>query len=182
VTIPDDSGVVVSRFAQVAERYCAVVDASTSLDKNDFLLQIYRLLPELVFEATCLPDLELNEHTDQEGEVSLRRNRSNVEMTDEQWGKLYNSLKEKLGDLNLYWQVFDPMKDSEAIRGSLADDIADIYRDLKEGVVLSQSHEAPVEEIVIDWRYGFYSHWGKHAMGAMRTIHFILEDSFMFGE
>jgi hypothetical protein len=100
-------------------------------------------------------------------------------MNKEQWSTLYHSLKEKLGELDLYWQVFNPMRDKEAIRGSLTDDIADIYRDLKEGILLNQTRQAPVEEIGFDWRFGFYSHWGKHAMDSMRTIHHILEDSFI---
>lgn len=72
-------------------------------------------------------------------------------------------------------QVFDPTKDREAIYGSLADDIADIYRDLKEGLVLHHSGLASPNDILWDWRLGFYSHWGKHSMDALRTIHFLLE-------
>ena len=80
--------------------------------------------------------------------------------------------KRLLEDWDLYWQVFDPTKDSEAIYGSLADDIADIYRDLKEG--LDDIHLARAEDIIWEWRLGFSSHWGKHAIDALRTIHFRL--------
>ena len=45
-------------------------------------------------------------------------------------------LKGKLGDWDLYHQVFDPTQDDEA---SLADDIADIYSDLKEGLAFVQA-------------------------------------------
>jgi hypothetical protein len=179
VTVPENSEKVINRFGQVAGRFCAIVDASASLDKNDFLLRIYRILPELVYEATCLPDLEFSEQTNQAGESRSRETQPNIRMNKEQWSTLYHSLKEKLGELDLYWQVFNPMRDKEAIRGSLTDDIADIYRDLKEGTLLNQTRQAPVEEIGFDWRFGFYSHWGKHAMDAMRTIHHILEDSFI---
>jgi len=95
----------------------------------------------------------------------------------EEWQQLYNYLKQKLGDLNLYWQVFDPTKNNEAIHGSLADDIADIYFDLKEGFGLRQKHQTQPEKSIWCWRFGFYSHWGKHAMDALRTIHSILEDA-----
>lgn len=98
-------------------------------------------------------------------------------MTDEQWGQLYNQLKEKLGDWNLYQCVFDPTTDKEAICGSLADDIADIYRDLKEGLVLGTMNHARRENIVWEWRLLYYSHWGHHAMDALLVIHFRLEDT-----
>lgn len=83
----------------------------------------------------------------------------------------------KLGDWDLYWQVFDPTKDNKAIYGTLADDIADIYRDLKQGLILKEAHQAPPEDIIGDWRLGFYSHWGKHAIDALRTIHFLLAET-----
>ena len=82
-------------------------------------------------------------------------------------------LKEKLGNWDSYRQLFDPTEDNEAIFGSLADDIADIYFDLKEGLLLAE-HQTPPEDIIWEWRLSFYSHWGKHAMDALLTIHFRL--------
>jgi len=67
--------------------------------------------------------------------------------------------------------VFDPTKDSEAISGSLADDIADIYRDLKKGLELKETYPRQPEAAIWQWRFGFYSHWGKHAMDALLAIH-----------
>ena len=40
--------------------------------------------------------------------------------------------------------VFDPRTDNEAIHGSLSGDIADIYRDLKDGIVLKETNEVPL--------------------------------------
>jgi hypothetical protein len=96
-------------------------------------------------------------------------------MTDQQWGDLYSLLKDKLGNWDLYSYVFDPARDLEAIKGSLADDIADIYRDLKKGLVCHHSDCKPTGDILCEWRLLFYSHWGDHATSALRTIHFLLE-------
>jgi hypothetical protein len=96
-------------------------------------------------------------------------------MTDQQWDDLYSILKEKLGNWDLYSHVFDPTRDQEAIKGSLADDIADIYRDLKKGLVCHHSDCKPPDDILCEWRLLFYSHWGDHATSALRTIHFLLE-------
>lgn len=98
-------------------------------------------------------------------------------MKEAEWERLYQSLKEKLGEWNLYWQVFDPTKDSEAIRGSLADDVADVYRDVKEGLDCHNPDSTLQGEAIWVWRVGYYSHWGKHAIDALRTIHFLLEDT-----
>lgn len=72
-------------------------------------------------------------------------------------------------------QVFDPTKDNEAVHGSLADDFADIYRELKEELVLNEIHQASPKQNIWNWRLGYYSRWGKHAIDALRTMHFVLE-------
>lgn len=53
--------------------------------------------------------------------------------------------------------VFDPRTDNEAIHGSLSGDIADIYRDLKDGIVLKETNEVPASETIFEWRFGFTS-------------------------
>jgi hypothetical protein len=166
---------VATRFGSVAQRFCAVVDSAPSLDRIEFLMQVYRILPQLIGEAISLPNIELNDDENQEEERRKWAVRARAGLTEPQWVQLYPLLKDKLGDWDLYWQVFDPTTDSEAIRGSLADDIADTCRDLKEGIILSETHQASPEDNIWHWRLGFYSHWGSHAMLALRTIHFLLE-------
>ena len=164
-----------NRFGSVAQRFCGVVDSTPSMDRIELLVKVYRILPQLIGEAISLPNVELNDDEGQEEE--RRKSRASVRLTDAHWGKLYEILKEKLGDWNLYWQVWNPTKDKEAIYGSLADDIADIYRDVKEVLVLSETQRAQPGDSIWDWRLGFYSHWGKHAIDALRTIHFLLEET-----
>jgi len=95
-------------------------------------------------------------------------------LTQQDWERLYQALKVKLGGWNLYIDVFDPTRDTEAIHGSLADDIADIYRDIKEGLDHPDPTLATQHHIIWKWRLLYYSHWGQHAMGALRTIHWLL--------
>jgi Domain of unknown function (DUF5063) len=54
------------------------------------------------------------------------------------------------------------------IHGSLADDLADIYRDLKKGLILSEKTSA--EDALWNWRLHFDFHWGNHAMSALKAI------------
>ena len=162
MSVPADNAEAAKRFGLIAQRFCALVDSVPRLDRKELLFQFYRILPQLISEATGLPDVELAD------DVACSKSR----LSHEQWTQLYDRLKETLGDWDLYWQVFDPTKDNEAIYGSLADDIADIYRDLKEG--LDDIHLARAEDIIWEWRLGFSSHWGKHAIDALRTIHFRL--------
>jgi hypothetical protein len=70
-----------------------------------------------------------------------------------------------------YWDVFAPLneEDTESVFNSLADDLADIYRDLKRGLLLyNQGH---IVEAIWEWRFNFDIHWGTHLVGAQRAIH-----------
>ncbi len=58
MTSEDDSARVAARFGAIARRYCALVDAATTVEKTELLLGLYDILPELVLEATRLPDMD----------------------------------------------------------------------------------------------------------------------------
>jgi hypothetical protein len=158
-----------SDFRSIAAELCAIVDTAPSLDRVVMLSRLYGILPRLIHQAIELPRVSCS---DGDTRIEIRKAR----MKTGDWDRLYQLLKERLGDWNLYWQVFDPTKDSEAIHGSLADDIADIYRDLNDGLGFENPDLALQRDAVWSWRFGFYSHWGKHAIDALRTIHFLLED------
>jgi len=157
---------IVDRFSVVAQQFCSIVDSAPGLDRTELLLEIYRILPSLIHEAVGLPEVELSEKHDE-----LAPKLRSLKVRQEQHTQLYNTLKERLGDWDLYRQVFEPTKDQEAIFGTLADDFADIYRDLKKGLILVETPQAPPGDSIWIWRVLFYSHWGQHAIGALGTIH-----------
>lgn len=173
--IQDNYAGVVNRFGLIAQQYCSLVDSRSALGKSEFLLQVYRMLPKLIAEAIRLPLVNFGDDENEVQEAAINQIRAKTEMRQREWEQLYDSLKEQLGDWGLCWQVFDPRKDNEAIRGSLADDIADIYRELEDGIVLKEAIEVPPHEIIFEWRLGFFTHWAKHAIDALRTMHFLLE-------
>lgn len=177
MTSEDNSARVAAHFGAIARRYCALVDAATAVEKTEFLLGLYRILPELVLEATRLPDIDGDGSDEEDVPPILQR----PGMSNEEWGSLYGLLKGKFGGATLYWTVFNPLKDEEAITGSLADDVADVYRDLLKGVLLIDRYAAN-SEAIWEWRFGFHSHWGDHAISALRAIHWLFSDKFTGSE
>jgi Domain of unknown function (DUF5063) len=166
--VSNNNAEVADRFGLVAKRFCSVVDSASSMDRAEFVARIYRILPKIIDEGVSLPDVKSSDSDHKKSPLNSRL---------QEWDGLYRSLKEKLGDWNLYRQVFDPTQDTEAIFGSLADDIADIYRDLKDGLVLHETHGSEPEDAIWEWRLLFQSHWGKHAMDALLTIYFRLQNT-----
>jgi hypothetical protein len=167
---------VAGRFGLVARRFCTLVDDAPSLDGIELLTELYRIFPQLIGEAIGLPNIELSDDITEEEDQRVSLARKKAEFNHAQWSQLYQFLMEKLGDSDPYCVVFDPIKESEAIYGSLANDIADIYRDLKDGIILGDSHQVPPEDNIWHWRARFYGHWGRHAINALRATHFRLED------
>jgi len=163
----------VRRFGGLAQDYCSLIERAPMLEKNGFLLQVYSLLPQLIDQAIRLPlvTFDNNEKIDPAEESRARVLEEKAQMSHEEWWQLYSALKVKLGDWDHYWMVFDPTKDSEAIHGSLADDIADIYSDLKEGLILAATNAYRLRDIIFEWRLGFDTHWGQHAVDALGVLH-----------
>lgn len=81
------------------------------------------------------------------------------------------ALTAKLGDLDLYSFVFDPYEEpTTPVVGSLANDIADIYRDLAEGFAAVEAG-GTTESGLWEWRVGFASHWGRHAAHTLYGVY-----------
>ena len=77
-------------------------------------------------------------------------------MTTDEWWILFQRLQRQL-------ESFDSVVD-----GSLSDDIADVYRDLRNGFLPYDSGDAG--EAVWTWRTEFESHWGRHAAHAIYAL------------
>jgi len=174
-SVPDNAEVA-KQFASVAKKFCDAIDSAPNLDRTQLLVQVYAILPQLISQAISLPRVERND------DESHEKVRTKLRLSHAQWSELYESLKIKLGDANPYWEIWDPTRGNDANHGSLADDFADIYRDLKVELNLRDADHAEPDDNIWHWRFGYHSHWGKHAIDALRTIYFLLEDHFMVEE
>ena len=88
----------------------------------------------------------------------------------------------QLGHDAWYWMYFEPMKTqvekAEPVGGNLADDLADVYRDVATGLrAWDSTDDSPLDEVVFQWlRGGFEIHWGAHAVDALGILHRVVTD------
>jgi hypothetical protein len=157
-----DQTKIVEEFKSIATRFCALVDASNVTDRNDFLTKLYLILPDLIKGAARLPEESYEGDLAEDAFVPEPHTKSPIP----EWKNLYEALKVKLAPKDIYWIVPDCWDNQESQGESLADDIADIYRDLKEGI-----GQKDPNDMVYTWRFNFYFHWGDHAVGALKAIH-----------
>jgi len=59
-------------------------------------------------------------------------------------------------------------QDGQSMSGSLADDLTDIYCELKHGLKLMRVEPGKALD---DWRSGYHLHWGQHLLDAERHLY-----------
>ncbi len=146
-----------ARMRQAAEEYCHLIEHLDGTD-GDWLKRLSALLPRLHAAVTELGPAVIDGH---------RRIDINLDARFE----LYTHLRGILGDRDGYWMEFDPLTDEQCKSGSLADDLTDIYCELKHGLRLLDLNPAKPQDAFDEWRTGFRIHWGQHLLDAERHLY-----------
>jgi hypothetical protein len=146
-------------FVREATTFCRLIEEHRQLSRKKFLSRISVVLPRIYAWACELPQ------TGSKGKYPLSR------VTRKKWNACFESLMRKLGPYDKYWDCFNPYVEDELVARSLADDLADIYGDLKPGLVALVSGEKGATQAALwEWRLLFDSHWAHHATGALRAV------------
>lgn len=144
-------------FATAAARFCSVIERAGSVSRARWFAAVEAALSDVYARAVQLP-------SDGSAVSGLGGG-----MSTDEWSSLFASLKLKTGDEDGYWQVFDPAEQISVAQSSLADDLAEIYRALREGLGELRSGASP-DEVMFDWRSSFELHWATHAIGALSAL------------
>jgi Domain of unknown function (DUF5063) len=151
----------IAKFPAVAEEFCRFIDNCSMFERKRFIQDVSVLLARLCEVAARLPwVIPSTEGTDFTDE-------SVATHASEQY-RLSTRLREQLGKLDEYWDVFDPTQKEGAIQCSLSQHIAEIYMDLQDALKL-QTSGASLDDIYFDWRLAFRTHWARHATSALKV-------------
>jgi len=152
------------RMAAVAAEYCAFIDSFSGWGHGEtqcvnWLLQLEKLLPRLhVAVIALIEPTENGQHyrfhdDDQRCELFLRLNA--VLQADRKLWASYETSGER-------------QQSPQALCERMADDLSDMYFDLKHGLELVDENPAHAAS---DWQRSFYAHWGKHLLAAECWLH-----------
>jgi hypothetical protein len=153
----------VIEFVAVANEFCKYAERAAQL-KGDELLRIFqRILPLMYIKASLLP--QLNPYFEDGNEKFV---------TESDWMIVNETLKKKFGTADDYLEVFDD-KSKEAdgpVLSSISENMADIYQDIKDFLILYQTGTGEVmNDAIWECRMNFENFWGQKLVNSMRAIH-----------
>jgi hypothetical protein len=155
----DNLSPVLLRFRSAAADFIQAVDSTSQMECEPFLARVSHCLAELYSSALHLPPVE------PDTAVASDSPPVNDELTE-----LFRSLKQKIGPLEEYWEIFDATAKEAPVQGSIALDISEIYLDLKKDLHHIEER-ASQRDFLWDLRFSFRSHWGPHLLAALKAIH-----------
>jgi hypothetical protein len=153
----------VVEFTAAANEFCKYAEHYAELKGDELLKILQRILPYLYLKASLLPSLEPYFEDGNEKFV-----------TETDWFRIRDNLKDKFGTADDFLEVFDEkMNESEGpVISSLSENMADIYQDLKDFLLLYQTGTKEVmNDAVWQCRLNFETYWGQKLTNSLRAIH-----------
>jgi hypothetical protein len=155
-------------FTDQARQYCALIEEESVSNSWLFAQECLRSILRLYDCALLLPSTQ----------------RATVDLLDRIAHREWDATRKRISgrlQRDYYWQVFEPLETEppQPIVGSLSDDLADIWRELKVGLLAieSKTHVASAD-VIWHWRFSFESHWAQHAVGAISGLNALCYGQF----
>ena len=148
----------VEEFAAAAREYCAWSEPANPKTAKAAFAHLTRLV-----------DLIRHIPAGSGGESEI------PDVSDDEWTRVFKGFTPI--PFQYYQSYHDPLDLAcdERQMGDVHDDLADIWRDLRSGLIVYDAGD--VQAAVFQWRYLFQIHWGRHATGAMYALHCWLADN-----
>jgi len=172
-------------FASVARDFCGAVDAVGDLPRSEFLARIQVMLSRLYAVVFEMPWVEAE--TD---EVDRRRREGTfARLKAARQGQppdietahrfaLLDRMEDLLGPVNVYWETNHPTKDREVEDWSIAVALHDTYQSVSWALREIEAG-ARASDVIDKLKWDFALDWGRHAVDALRAIHFLMIDCWL---
>jgi hypothetical protein len=153
----------VIEFVAVANEFCKYAEHASELKGDELLKILQRILPLMYLKGSLLP--QLNPFFEDGNEKFV---------TESDWIRIEDTLKEKFGTANDFLEVFDEKVNETdgPVLSYISENMADIYQDIKNFLLLYQTGTVEVmNDAVWECRMNFENFWGQKLLNSMRAIH-----------
>jgi len=159
---PVFSGHVVE-FTAVANEFCKYAEHAGEMKGEELLNILQRLLPLLYLKTSFLPSLE-----------PFFEDGNEKFVTESDWFRIRSGFRSKLRSADDYLEMPDDktIESDGPVIASLSEDMADIYQDLKNYILLYQTGTNEVmNDAVWECRMNFENYWGYKLVNSLKAIH-----------
>jgi hypothetical protein len=153
----------VVEFVAVANEFCKYAEHASELKGDEMLKILQRLLPLMYLKASLLPAFE-----------PFFEDGNEKFVTESDWFRIHESFRKQFGTADDYLEVFDDkFTESEIpVASSLSENMADIYQDMKDFLLLYQTGTKEVmNDAIWECKMNFENIWGQKLVNALRAIH-----------
>lgn len=153
----------VVEFVAVANEYCKYAEHAAEIKGDEMLRIMQRILPLMYLKASLLPSLE-----------PVFKDGNEKFITETEWQRIHDTLALKLGTANDFRAEMGEVLDDSGIPVpvTIAENMADIYQDLKDFILLYQTGTKEVmNDAVWECRVNFETFWGTKVLNSLRAIH-----------
>ena len=148
-----------SQFVPLVRAYANIIETAATLTAYTLLTECALLLPELYAWGYRLPDI-----------LPPDLDNNQVPATE-----ITRPLFARFGPYARYRLVYDPIFDEEMVIAYIADDLADIYHDLKRPLIVFDRGEEKAQQLALwEWRFTLRGHSGDHIVNVLRPIHILI--------
>lgn len=158
----------------VANEFCKFLETLSNETTEGFIGKAHKVLPLLYLKTTMAPKLEsayeeFNEHY----------------VTEENYNFIKSAIELLLGKYDNYEEVIDPLRNEqdEPALTSISENLADIYQDIKNFVLLYQiGNEEVMHEALCELYLNFEQYWGQKLVNGLRALHYLVYTQHLTSE
>jgi hypothetical protein len=150
-------------FVTVALEYCSFMETVNEFSLFDFVDKATKILPLLYLKASLLSDVQPDDETEPEQNV-----------TEEMYEAVRTRTADILGERDSYLETFHPdMPFSDTpIAAFISENMADVYQDTANFCFLfRQGNENVMYEALAICRVNFQEYWGQRLLNALKALH-----------
>jgi len=158
----------------VANEFCSFLERSDEMESSGFLSRLQKMLPLLYLKASLLPEFDIEPDDELEKFV-----------TEIDYNLILQKVLRHTGAGDDYQEVFiSGIQFSEsALTASIAENIADIYQDMKDLVLSFRTmNEVVMEQALSEIHFNFAHLWGQKLVNCLRAVHNLIYDESSEGE
>lgn len=156
----------VIEFVTVANEFCNYLESFDNVPLEDVLSKLQKFLPLLYLKGSLLPIVE-----------SAFDETNEKFVTEQDWDFINDKLKNIIKSADEYLEVFDKrMNESDTpVISSISENIADIYQDLKDFLMLYRIGTIEfMNDAIWECVDNYKIYWGQKTVNVLRAIHHLL--------